>query len=91
MLKITDMGKNKYDGREEEIFDYLSESNHKPMDARVALGLSCTVIDIEDLMAERKYAVCPNCGWWVAEFELTPEDEDEPDDHCGLCRVPMNE
>jgi hypothetical protein len=82
---------DKFDGQEEEVFDYLSDSCHPAYTALVRFALECKVEDVEAMMARRHYVQCPHCAWWVESFELIPEDEDEPDGHCENCRVEINE
>jgi hypothetical protein len=85
------MANDKFNGLQSDIFEYLSESHNSASDAIEKFGLECRPEDIKSLMSASSYKRCPNCGWWVEAFELTPEDEEEPDGYCGNCRVQINE
>lgn len=82
---------DKFDGRELEIFEFLRETSYSVFAALTTFELACKIEDIEEMMLRRHYKQCPNCSWWVESFELTPEDDDEPDGFCGNCRVQINE
>lgn len=84
---------DKFDGRADEIFEYLRDSCNSAVAALMFFELDCEVEDIEELMQEHNYECCPHCGWWVEAFELIPEDsiDDTPDGYCGNCRVPIND
>ena len=82
---------DKFDGREEEVFEYLRDTCFGAYAAIEMFELPCSAEDVEEMMGNHNYEQCPHCGWWVEAFEMLPEDEDEPDGFCGNCRVQINE
>lgn len=82
---------SKFNGREEEIFEFLRDTCNSTHLLVTMFDLYCSSEDIHILMLARNYKQCPNCGWWVESFELVPEDEIAPDGYCGNCRVQINE
>lgn len=53
-----------FHGLQDDIVDYMQGTCMLPMYAVSHFDLECDDEDVDDLMLEYNYEMCPCCGWW---------------------------
>lgn len=75
-----------------EIVEYLEGTCMPPTAAIDHFELDCDEAEVEDVMLDANYELCPTCGWWCECHERIPDDRYPnsdgmtPDEYCENCR-----